>query len=165
MFIDSVITWVQEVTGPSILVLIAPLNAPPPEGDYITVSELSPQSLGYPIRTIVPGAGEDLGTATVTEELFKSYTLEFNAYAANGEALLDDIVCASYAPDGLCVQDFGDVRPLSFLEDTGFTPRYQREITFGTTHERSTVVQTAETVHVTGTFDEMNAEVGEAPAP
>lgn len=164
MLIDDVAIWAQVIVGVDVDVIIEPLNAPPPAGNYITIRDLSSVSDNYPIReiTVDPEAPTE---ATVTHELFKSVTLEFNAYALNGEALLDDLVCASFEPDGLCIQDWGDVRNLNFLEDSGFSPRYQREITFGTSHVHTVTAPIALTEHVTGDVAGVDFEIGAEPAP
>jgi hypothetical protein len=163
MLVDTVAVWAQAVLGNTVEVVIEPANAGNPSGPYVTIRELLSQSDNYPIQEVTEGETNE--TAVVTSELFKSCVLEFNAYATNGEALLDDLVCASYEPDGLCIQDFGDVRPLTFLEDSGYSPRYQREITFGATHVHTVTVQTALTEHFTGDFAGVDFEIGAEPAP
>lgn len=164
MLIDTVAVWAQDVLGANAVVVIEPMNAPAPAEPYVSIRELSSTSDNYPIQEIEVDP-DSPGEATVSSELFKSSVLEFNAYASNGEALLDDLVCAAFEPDGLCVQDFGDVRNLDFLEDSGFSHRYQREITFGTTHVHTIVAPIALTEHITGDFAEIDFEVGAAPVP
>lgn len=166
MLIDDIAIWAKTVVGSSVDVIIEPFNAPAPSGDYISIKQLDGIDAGYPIRTVTAGTGEDLGTADVDTELFKEVAFDFNAYSSEGEALLDDLACAAYGPeDTICIVDQGNTRPMSFLEDSGFSPRFQRTMVFGTSHEKTVTVQTAETMNMTGDFAGQDFTVGSEPAP
>jgi hypothetical protein len=166
MLIDDLAIWAKTVVGSSVEVIIEPFDSDKPTGDYISINQLDGIDSGYPVRTVTAGTGEDLGTADVDEELFKEIAFDFNAYSHEGEALLDDLVCAAYGPESsICIVDQGNTRPLGFLEDSGHSPRFQRTMVFGTSHERSVTVQAAETMNMTGDFAGQDFTVGSEPAP
>lgn len=165
MFVDDIRDWIQEVVDPtetSVLVIIAPTNAPAPAGDYLTVFDMGAQASCYPSverEWVDPETKEMIKHTT---QIHSVVTMSVNAYASNGEELLSKIKAAASLPpeQGRPVMaDCSDIRNLAFLDDTGFTPRYQCDYTFRVSYLFTAEDYPARTVQITGELSDMESDI------
>lgn len=154
---EELATWVAGVTG--VTTIIAPFNGPAPDPPYIAIFDFAESGNCYPSveRVALEGGGILYSVQDHTK-----LTVSFNAYADNGRELLAKVKDFASLPQVIgrpILHDVGDIRNLSFLDDSKFAPRYQCDFTFSvdTYHEAEDVP--VETVEISGAVSEIESEI------
>ena len=138
MTIDDIAVWMGSVLSGLATVVISPSNAPRPAGDYVTIQDITE------VGELFPEVHKSLDDEdTIRFESFDHTreTFSVQAYSVNGKALLRKIKLAANMPPDIgrpCLVDVGDIRDLTFLDDTRHAPRFQQDMTFSHVYAQST---------------------------
>jgi hypothetical protein len=168
--LDIIAAWMQDVLGSSVTVVIAPTNASSPAGPYVAIQTLSDHLNASPVvfRERVPV--EDIeDTEDDTDEIksrlaftameLARHTVSVNAFANNAQEILNRLKLATalpYEDKPYCV-DFGDIRDLSFINDSNFAGRAQCEMTFAFSRSFGNEDEAVDDIEIKGTFADMDS--------
>lgn len=162
MTIDDIAAWVQEVVGESVTVIVGPPNAPAPEGDYICLFPFSESGSCYPIVERTRITNDDVDYIRYEAQTHTEITVSANAFAETGAELLNKIKVSSSLPSIVTkpiMADCGDIRNLTWLNDTEFAPRFQCDFVFRSSAYFEKTDAVVETVSITGELDELLSSV------
>jgi hypothetical protein len=156
MSFSSIRAWLETVAG--IPVLKEPLNGPKPNTDHATVQVLATRGSCYPI-VIKAEVDEDLLSFTADNPI--DYVLDVNVYADDGDTVLNDIKATASLPysNRPIMASCGDIRDLSWLDDTSHKPRWQCEFTFRDSHVKTVNDPRVKSTQITGDFAGIDSEV------
>jgi len=159
--IDGIRDWIYGVVTPT-PVIIAPYNGPVPTGDYIAIQDVDSVDDDFPPVTKHAIDGDDdniLYWTQIDSELMVSV----NVYAATGREIHAKLKARVNMPPVRLADDSsirpilvsaGNVRNLSFLNDTSHAPRYQCDYTFRVAYQEEKTEPRVKRVVATGTINE-----------
>jgi len=151
--------WMQEVVGAGIPVIAANQNAPRPAAPYITVKHLTGAGTCYPSVERTKDVDGDVVFAVQTH---REETYSVNAFGTTSRELLMQLSDAASLPSSAerpVLIDCGDIRDLSFLDDSHWANRHHVDMVFAESSYLERTDAAVDTVEVTGDVGDLESSV------